>query len=113
MLALTLALALTACRDTERDAFIQRCKSHIERQLRSPSEATYTSIAQAAATRVITLDRDGYSGGENSKLWFVTVDAPNAFGTPVRSYALCLDNTTQGFDLILTSNVNEIAWMLD
>jgi hypothetical protein len=110
--AATLAVfSLTACRPDARDTFIARCKLHIERQLRSPGSATYGNIHTAGLATTV-LDRQGYHSSDGKTFWFATVDAPNAFGTAVRSYVLCADLPT-GFEAMLTSDPSLLTgWLL-
>lgn len=104
-----LALALTACGPDHGDDFIARCKIAIERQLRSPSAAQYGSITAAAPNIRDDLDRRGYARvADTHDLWLATVDAPNAFGTPVRNYILCADGPDIGFQALLLDRIEDL-----
>src|SRR5690625_7656626 len=84
VVGITLLLIVTAC-DPGKGAFIDRCKRHVETQLRSPSSAKYGSLADAVIDTdgaIRNLDRDGYEDISRNRFWFAYVDTRSAHQPP-------------------------------
>ena len=104
VVGITLLLIVTAC-DPGKGSFIDRCKRHVETQLRSPGSATYGSLADAVIDTdgpFPNLDRDGYEEISGNRFWFAYVDSNNAFGTPIRSYISCSELVDGEFDFVVS-----------
>ena len=52
------------------------------------------------------LDNQGYLKGERITIWAATVDAPNAFGTLVRSYVMCDETLEHGLIATLLDDLS-------
>jgi len=92
VVGITLLLIVTAC-DPGKGSFIDRCKRHVETQLRSPGSAKYGSLADAVIDTdgpFPNLDRDGYEEISGNRFWFAYVDTRSAHQSEVISPAVNL-----------------------
>ena len=99
----------------EAASFTAECKAQLTRQLRSPAQAQYGSIHDVAMPQSYArlLDHDGFRSDDRLTLWVASVDAPNAYGTMVRSYALCYRFSGDPITAVLTSDPSDLDFIID